>query len=138
MDLRYKVEHVAVAVLLVTLCSAQERFESGWLKGFTKSPNEHVIVHLQKPFVVPAAKGIVLDTHGTAMRGVLVELEDRSGRIQPAKTDSKGRFMLHGLRNGHFRFKVTMNGFQSVVGEIIISKNAPRADEIRVVMHLGI
>jgi carboxypeptidase family protein len=138
MGLGYKIERIAVAVLLVTLCSAQERFESGWLKGFTKSPNEHVIVHLQKPFVVPAAKGIVLDTHGTAMGGVLVEIEDSAGRMKPAKTDSKGRFMLHGLHNGHFRFKVTMNGFQSVVGEIIISKNAPGADVIRVVMRLGV
>ncbi len=124
--------------MLVTLCSAQERFESGWLKGFTKSPTEHVIVHLEKPFVVRAAKGIVLDTHGAAMHGVLVELEDSAGRIQQAKTDSNGRFALYGLRTQHFRFKVTMDGYQSVVGEIILSKKAQTAHEIRVVMRFGV
>lgn len=130
--------HVVVAVLLVTLCSAQERFDSGWLKGFTKSPTENIIVHLEKPFVVPAPKGDVVDIHETAMHGVLVELEDSAGRIRQARTDSTGRFTLHGLRKGHFRFKVTMDGFQSVVGEIIISKKAPRDDVIRVVMRPGV
>ena len=138
MELRYRVERVALALMLATLCSAQERFESGWLKGFTKSPTEHIIVRLEKPFVVHAARGVVLDKNGTAMHGVLIEVQDAAGRIRQVKTDPKGRFTLYGLHQGRFRFKATMSGFQSVVGEIILSNKAPRADEIRVQMRPGV
>ena len=138
MGLRYKVGYAAFAVSVVTLCSAQGRFESGWLKGFTKSPTEHIIVRIEEPFMVRALKGVVLDAPGTAMHGVLVEVEDSVGHLREATTDSKGRFTFRGVHNGHFRFKVTMNGFQSVVGVIILSNKAPRAADIRVVMHLGV
>jgi hypothetical protein len=133
-----EVEGVTVALLLVMLCSAQERFESGWLKGFTKSPTEHIIDQPEKPFTVSAAKGVVLDPSGVAMHGVLVEVQDTAGRMRAAKTDSNGRFELHGLKNGTYRFKVTFNGFQSVVGEIIVSRKAQRGEEVTIPMKVGV
>ena len=81
---------------------------------------------------------MLLDAQGTAMHGVLLEVEDSAGHLREAKTDSKGRFRFQGIHNGHFRFKVTMNDFQSLVGAIILSNKAPRAADIRVVMHLGV
>jgi hypothetical protein len=138
MAFRRKVEGVTVALLLAMLCSAQERFESGWLKGFTKSPTEHIIDQPEKAFTVSTAKGVVLDPSGAALRGVLVEVQDAAGRIRAAKTDSNGRFELHGLRNGSYRFKVTFNGFQSVVGEIIVSRKARRSEEVTITMKFGV
>ena len=36
---------------------AQDHFESGELKGFTRSPEEHIINHLDDPFTVREVKG---------------------------------------------------------------------------------
>src|SRR5450631_1474271 len=39
-------------VVLAISCGAQERFESGELKGFTKSPTEHIINYLDQAVTV--------------------------------------------------------------------------------------
>jgi hypothetical protein len=39
---------VAILILGITItCSAQERFQSGEFKGFTKSPTEHIICRIE-------------------------------------------------------------------------------------------
>jgi len=70
--------------------------------------------------------------------GVLVEIQDATGRTRGAKTDSKGRFKLHGVPEGTYRFKVTMMSFQSVVGKIVVSHKAGKAAEIKVMMNVGV
>ena len=123
---------------MAALCPSQERIESGSLKGFTKSPTEHIIDELDNPFTVRAVRGVVLDPSGTEMDGVVVELQDEAGRTKGTKTSRKGTFKLDGVPEGTYRFKVTMNGFQSVVGQIVVSKKANKADRIKIEMKAGV
>ena len=136
--MRHAFTTAALALTFVALCPAQERFETGWLKGFTKSPTEHIIDEPDKPFTVRAVKGVVLDPSGAEMEGVVVEIRDGAGQIRGTKTNRKGTFKLSGVPKGTYKFKVTMNGFQSVVGDIIISNKANKTDQMKIVMQLGV
>lgn len=73
MGLRFTLATAVLAVTLAAFCSAQERFETGWLKGFTKSPAEHIIDEPDKPFTLQGVRGVVLDPSGSGMDGVVVE-----------------------------------------------------------------
>ena len=137
MGLRYALATGALAVTLAALCSAQERFETGWLKGFTKSSTEHVIVVGDEPFTVRAVRGVVLDATGAEREGVVVEIRDQTGQIRGTNTNGQGRFNLHGVPEGRYRFKVTLNGFQSVVGDVAVTKKANKADQIKIVLNFG-
>src|SRR5215469_5219033 len=81
MSLRSTFVATALAMTLAALCPAQERFETGWLKGFTKSPTEHIINEPEKPFTVRAVRGVVLDPSGAEMDGVVVEIRDEAHRV---------------------------------------------------------
>jgi hypothetical protein len=138
MDLRHAFAAAVLAITLAALCPAQERFETGWLKGFTKSPTEHIIDEPDKPLTVRDVRGVVLDPSGAEMEGVVVEIRDETGRIRGTKTNGKGTFKLPGVPKGTYKFKVTMNGFQSVVGDIIISNKANKTDPMKIVMKVGV
>ena len=136
--MRHVFATAVLAITLAALCPAQERFETGWLKGFTKSPTEHIIDEPDKPFTVRDLRGVVLDPSGAEMERVVVEIRDETGRIRGTKTNGKGTFKLRGVPKGTYKFKVTMNGFQSVVGDIIISKKANKTDPMKIVMKIGV
>jgi hypothetical protein len=138
MGSRHNFVSIALALVLGTFCPAQERFESGWLKGFTKSPTEHIINEMDGPFRVLVVRGVVLDPSGAEMDGVVVEIQDATGQIRGTKTGPKGTFKLGGVPNGTYRFKVTMNGFQSVVGQIVVSKKANKDEKVKIVMKVGV
>jgi hypothetical protein len=72
MGLRVTLATAVLAVTLATFCSAQEPFDTGWLKGFTKSPTEHTIDQPDKPFTLSSVRGVVLDPSGSGMDGVVV------------------------------------------------------------------
>jgi hypothetical protein len=136
MGLRRTLATGAFAVTLAAFCPAQERFETGWLKGFTMSPTEHIIDEPDRPFTVRTVRGVVLDPNGAAMDGVVVEIRDDAGRIRGTKTNRNGAFKFGGVPKGRYKFKVTMNAFQSVVGDVIVSKKANKADEVKIVMKV--
>jgi len=138
MGLRYITATAALAVMLAASCLAQERFETGWLKGFTKSPTEHIIDEPDKPFTVRAVSRVVLDPSGAEMDGVVVEIRDDAGRIRGTKTNRKGAFKLGRVSKGTYKLKVTMDGFRSVVGNVIVSKKANKADHMKIVMNVGV
>lgn len=117
--------------------SVQGRFKSGWLEGFTMSPTEHEIIQADRPFTVHDVKGLVFDGSGAEMDDVVVEIRDANGRIRGTKTNPKGAFKFGGLPEGTYRFKVTMGGFKSVVGEIVVSRNARKSDIIKIEMWPG-
>jgi hypothetical protein len=91
-----------------------------------------------KPFTLRAVRGVVLDESGAEMDGVVVEIRDEAGRIRGTKTNRKGTFKLSGVPKGTYKFKVTMNGFQSVVGNLIISKKANKTDQMKIAMKVGV
>src|SRR5215467_8988897 len=106
MALRSTFAITALAMTLAAFCPAQERFETGWLKGFTKSPTEHIIDEPEKPFTVRAVRGVVLDPSGAEMDGVVIEIRDEAGQIRGTKTNRKGSFKLGGVPKGTYKFKV--------------------------------
>jgi|SRR6185312_10904691 len=129
---------IASVLILAALGSGQERFESGYLKGFTKSPIEHIINERPEPFTVRRVKGFVHDEGGAVMDGVLVEIRDEAGRIRAATTGPKGTFKIGGVPNGRYRFKVTRNAFQSVVGEIVVSSKTHTPQHVQIIMKPGV
>jgi hypothetical protein len=120
---------------------AQDRFDSGELKGFTRSPEEHIINYLDAPLTVREVKGSAfVEFSKTPTDGVLFELRgpEQSGSIVSTTLKADGTFRLKHILPGKYRFKATKSGFQSVVGTIIVSPKA-RADQvITIEMKVGV
>jgi hypothetical protein len=55
-----------------------------------------------------------------------------------ATTDEHGRFKISHVPAGTYKFKATLNGFQSVVGTINISNKSTTENEIRLEMQVGV
>lgn len=119
----------------------QERFESGELRGFTRSPTEHVINELDKVIQVQRIKGVVIFVEHNAepISGVLFEVRGpgASPVVRGVKTDTAGCFKLKHIVPGRYKFKATLNGFQSVIGTIEVSK-AGKSDPILIELHVGV
>jgi len=49
---------------------------------------------------------------------VLIELRDRAGKFTATKTDSRGQFKFGNVHEGTHTFKITLDGFPSVVGTV--------------------
>lgn len=98
------------------------------LRGFTRSPTEHIINRFDQPIRTSRFEGLVTDSGGAPMEGVLVEVRGPGSatRISGRQTNARGRFRLRGLAAGSYRFKITRNGFQSILGELTIAPGAPR------------
>lgn len=128
------------AVVLSAVAIAQEKATVG---DFTKSPTEHIINRIEQPFVVQSVKGIISrQTAGPTepLANALFEIQgpgiDR--KIRRATTDDKGHFKIGHVPAGSYKFKATLNGFQSAIGTITVSKEAPKADEIKIAMSIGV
>jgi len=117
---------------------AQDRFESGPNKGFTRSPTEHMIVKIESPFKVESVHGVIKDPAGYPMPDVTFEIRTESGRIREAETDKMGRFKISGTAAGTYSFKATKDGFQSVIGKIVVAKKLNRKASIELTMPLGV
>jgi hypothetical protein len=133
-------------VVLITLCVAgccwaQERFESGEFKGFTKSPTEHVISRLDEPITVYSVRGkIIVKGNDDPLTEVVFEIRGpgSSERIRAAKSGHDGRFNIAHVPEGTYSFKATKDGFQSVVGTLIVSKKANRQKAIEIALPIGV
>jgi hypothetical protein len=133
-------------VVLITLCVAgccwaQERFKSGEFKGFTKSPTEHIISRLDEPITVYSVRGkIIVKGNDDPLTEVVFEIR-RPGsfeRIRAAKSGHDGRFNIAHVPEGTYSFKATKDGFQSVVGTLIVSKKANRQKAIEIALPIGV
>lgn len=99
------------------------RFKPSDLAGFTKSTTEHMIVPLETEFFVTCIEGVILSkVDGKPMQNVLFEVRGPSEErtITKAHTDRSGRFRLKAVHPGVYLFKTTANGFQSVIGTIVV------------------
>jgi hypothetical protein len=129
---------VGVLALGATNCLAQDRYDSGQWKGFTKYTAFQIVV-LDTPFTQRQVEGSVFRSASTqALSNVLVEIRDSEGRIRATNTDSKGRFKFGKLPDGQYDFKTTLNGFSSVVGKFIVQRGVKKSDEVRIEMPLGV
>ncbi|MCL6566971.1 MAG: carboxypeptidase-like regulatory domain-containing protein [Acidobacteriia bacterium] len=126
---------------IAVTCAAQERFQSGELKGFTKSPTEHIITRIDDPITVSSVRGLVVFSgKDEPLKDVLFEIRGPGNqeRIRAAKTGSDGRFKIGRVPEGIYTFKATRDGFQSVVGTLIVSKRTDRRQTIKIEMPLGV
>jgi len=108
---------------------------------FTRSSSEHIINVIDQPFVVRSVVGLILlHIEGEPLTGVLFEIQglDTDRKIRRCKTDSKGRFKMGHVPQGTYRFKATLNGFQSEMGTITVSKKAAKGSEIKIEMPVGV
>ena len=107
---------------------------------FTRSPNEHIINEIDQPFVVRSVVGTITVQQDGPLAGVLFELQgpgtDR--KIRRCKSDGDGRFKIGHVPQGTYRFKATLISFQSEMGTIIVSKKAPKTNEIKILMPVGV
>jgi hypothetical protein len=131
----------ATLLLLLAFATAPHVKAQDVIGDFTRSPVEHIINQIDEPFVVRSVAGaIILPHEGGPITDVLFEIQgpgtDR--KIRRCKTDDNGRFKMGRVPDGTYRFKATLGGFQSEMGTIIISKKAPRDNEIKVVMPVGV
>jgi hypothetical protein len=132
-------------ITAVVLSPAQRRTgrksTEGPLAGFTKSPTEHIIVEIDEPFVVRFVAGVIReDGNQDPFPGALFEIRGPGGsmKIRGAPTDVQGRFRLRHISAGTYKFKATLNGFQSVVGTIIVSPKAGKRRAIAIKLPIGV
>lgn len=119
---------------------AQERrFTEGELIGFTKSNYEHIINRLDQPIVVKNAEGQASSAvDGTELEDTLIEVRlPETGRVVGTRTNKNGHFKLK-LKPGTYLFKATKDGFQSVIGTLVVSKDASRRARILIEMKMGV
>jgi len=122
-------------------CLAQERFPSGELKGFTKSPTEHIVSRVDEPITVSSVRGIVVfKGKDDALKQVVFEIRGpgTSERIRAAKSGDDGRFSIPRVSEGTYVFKASKGGFQSIVGTLVVSKKADHNKAIKIEMPLGV
>jgi len=105
------------------------------------SPTEQIIVQIEKPIVLSEVRGVLRSAGGGWPEGVEVVFEIRerpeAGRVRSALADRKGNFHLNFVPSGTYIFKATANGWQSLVGTVVVSKGATTR-QIELVMPLGV
>ena len=113
------------------------------IEDFTESPTEHIINEIKDPFVVQSVEGKITlggADRETPLADTLFEIQGPGSnrRIRHTTADGNGRFRIGNVPNGTYKFKATLNGFQSVVGNITVSKGASKNQEIEVAMKVGV
>jgi Carboxypeptidase regulatory-like domain len=134
-------KHWTLIWLLFTLVAAQDgKFSEGRFAGFTKSPTEHVINQIDEPFVVRSVNGLIEfeGANQEALPRVLFEIRGPGTKkqIRQATTDRRGKFQVRHVPKGTYQFKATLNGFQSVVGTIVVTNKAT-TKSINISMRIG-
>ncbi len=115
-----------------------------WKIGdFTRSPSEHIINQIAEPFVVRSAEGVInLENGGSEepLADVLFEMEGPGAEktIRHAATDQQGRFKIGRVPVGTYKFKATLGGFQSVMGTVTVTHDAPKSEKIKIAMRVGV
>jgi len=108
-------------------------------QGFTEAHPEHIIVELREPILVRDMRGDMRDHNGDPEKDAIFEIRLRSSsQIRRAKTNEKGQFKIRHVPAGTYDFKATLDGFQSVVGTVIVSKTADPKARIKLTLNLGV
>lgn len=112
------------------------------INSFTESPSEHIIVELDRPFIVRSVEGTIASQGGDWPEDTRVLVELRSaggaGRLIQARADSRGLFKMPDVEPGEYCFKATVDGWQSVIGVIVVSDTADPASRVSFEMLLGV
>ncbi len=139
---RGKALKTPLLLICLVLVSAPKVTSQSQVGDFTRSPYEHIINEVDRPFVVRSVMGLITLPKGDErpIPGVLFEIQgpgtDR--KIRRCKTDKHGRFKMGHVPEGTYRFKATLSGLQSVMGTITVSKKAAKTEEIKMAMPVGV
>lgn len=128
-----------LAFLLAHPSFNQLQSDANRSKGFAEAHPEHIIVELREPIVVRDVRGEMSDRDGNPEKGAIFEIRlQSSSQIRRAKTDKKGQFRIRHAPAGTYDFKATLDGFQSVVGTVIVSATADPKAKIKLTLNLGV
>ena len=128
-----------LAFLFAHPSASQLQSDANRSKGFTEAHSEHIIVQLHEPIVVRDVRGEMRDCDGNPEKNAIFEIRlQSSSQIRRAKTDEKGRFKIRQAPAGTYDFKATLDGFQSVVGTVIVSETANPKARIKLTLNLGV
>src|SRR5215469_2473252 len=112
--------------LVDVLIDCIPRFKTGELKGFIKSPMEHIIERLEKIPTLQKVEGFVGSKElDQPLEGVLIEIRGpgETETVRMAKSNQQGRFRFGRVPDGAYTIKLTLNGFRSVVGAIAVQRS---------------
>jgi Carboxypeptidase regulatory-like domain len=128
-----------LAISVGPLVKVQDKSLTG---DFSKSPTEHIIVRIEQPFVVRSVNGLINreQRKDEPLTGVLFEIQGPGNerKIRQATTDEHGRFRMGRVPLGTYQFKATIDGFQSVMGTVVVSKGAAQKGEVKIEMRVGV
>ena len=131
-----------LVIWMIAIAIPAKAQDKATVGDFTKSPTEHIINRIDRPFVVRSLHGVISrsEGHREPLRNVLFEIEGPGAKqkIRRTTTDKHGRFEIGHVPAGNYAFKATLDGFQSVMGSITISKKAATRSEIRLKMRVGV
>lgn len=117
------------------------RLTTGVDAGFLASPLEHFI-NDAGVVAVRRIRGVVVSEVGEWPDDTVVVFEVRgphpSTKVRGVVVDAHGQFDLGPLPAGRYRFKATAPGWQSSVGEVIVSPRAARNAHVKLVLPLGV
>jgi hypothetical protein len=129
------------ALGIATTSGIAQKYTVADFADFTKSPTEQVLNIVEQPFTVRSVIGVVEFRNGPLepLRNVLFEIQGpgTDKRMRRATTDENGRFKIGHVPVGRYKFKATLNGYQSCAGTIIVSKKADKAHAIRIELLIG-
>lgn len=132
---------IGLCLVLATSCFAQDRFKSGQLAGFTISPTEHIINTFDTELTVKDVKGtIAMEPNGSPLNGALVEIRGPgdSKDVLSATTSSSGMFQIQNVPSGEYFFKITLGGYQSLMGKVNVDRHVQRPQPIRLQLKPGV
>ena len=127
----------AVVMLFLLTCLAQQRINSGQWKGFLQEQPPLNLVEVPIPIKVSRVRGTIYYGERAAVAGATFELRDKHDNIVSVVTDSKGSFQVPNIAPGVYPFKVTMDGFHSTIGTVIVSDRSPKKNLIEIQLRLG-
>jgi len=131
---------LGTVLVWVTFVSAQD-FSRPDISDFTKSPTEHIINQVDEPFHVKSVTGtITFQASDQGVPKVLFEIEGPGleRTIRHSLSDGHGHFKISHVPQGTYIFKATLNAYESVVGTIVVSRQAAEAAKITIQMHVGV
>lgn len=132
-----------LALVAALPCATQGRYTDefgGWLRGFTKEHSTHIIHKIEKPFIVRKVEGVVLHNayeEPVPMSDVVFEIRGpgESEKVRGVRTDKQGRFRIKRVAPGKYLFKAGFDGFNGVVGTVIVSRQAESSQKIEIRME---
>jgi hypothetical protein len=129
-------------LILAILTGALRPAQNGPIIGdFTKSPTEHLVIQIDQRFVVRSLKGVITHKEGyrEPLAGVLFEIQGSGPdkKIRHVVTNEHGEFRIRNVPFGIYEFKTTLDGFNSIMGTISVSKHAPKSNNIKIELTVG-